>query len=250
MNSHSSPRDIDTHYQPERAHGIIIKDNAEEIWGWASPAGQQRATRRAKLLRSCSRLKPGQTVLELGCGTGLFSREIIADGLHLTSIDISPELLHIAKRKVPDLEFVQTDAHRLPFAESTFDVVLGSSVLHHLEVGLVLREIRRVTRPGGRIAFAEPNMMNPQILLQKNIPPLKKWLGDSPDETAFFRWSLARQLYKEGYTDVKIFPYDFLHPFVPEFAIDAVSLIGSTLERIPLIREIAGSLMISATSPQ
>jgi SAM-dependent methyltransferase len=242
----SKPEGPRAQLQHEIIHGSRIAPEAESIWGWASAVGQQRARRRAALLISLGDLQPGKRVLELGCGTGLFTRMLAPVGVHLTSIDISSELLRTARGKSPELSFILADAHELPFAENTFDAVIGSSVLHHLQARLALQEIRRVTRPGGRLAFAEPNMLNPQILLQKNIGPLKRWLGDSPDETAFLRWSLARDLHRAGYIDLRVFPYDFLHPITPESTIPIVSRLGTALEHIPVLREIAGSLMISA----
>ena len=50
-------------------------------------------------------------------------------------------------------------------------------------------------------------MLNPQIAIQKNIPWIKRKLGDSPDETAFFRWPLRRLLEQTGYRDVRIDPF-------------------------------------------
>ena len=138
------------------------------------------------------------------------------------------------------------NAYQMSFADNSFNAVIGSSVLHHLEIGKALREIIRVLKPGGCIAFTEPNMMNPQIALQKNIPWLKRKQGDSPDETAFFRWVLKKLLTDAGFSRITIQPFDFLHPAVPQKLISAVSAVGRIAEATPLIREIAGSLHISA----
>ena len=89
-------------------------------------------------------------------------------------------------------------------------------------------------------------MLNPQIALQKNVSAIKKRLGDSPDETAFFRWSLFHMLENAGFREVKIQPFDFLHPKTPAAWIPAVESFGRRLERLPLLREIAGSLYIRA----
>ena len=121
---------------------------------------------------------------------------------------------------------------------------MGSSILHHLDFNTALDEIYRVLKKGGRMVFAEPNMINPQILIQKNIPFIKKWLGDSPDETAIIRWNFAKLMQSKGFTNVHIKPYDFLHPITPEPLIGLVNTIGQTLEKIPLLREIAGSVII------
>ena len=80
--------------------------------------------------------------------------------------------------------------YRFDSDNERFDAVVGSSVLHHLDVAQALRECFRVLKPEGVICFTEPNMLNPQIALQKNISFLKKRLGDSPDETTFFRWQI------------------------------------------------------------
>jgi hypothetical protein len=60
-----------------------------------------------------------------------------------------------------------------------------------------------------------PNMLNPQIAIQKNVSWVKRKLGDSPDETAFFHWPLQRLLERTGFRDVRIDPFDFLHPKTP-----------------------------------
>lgn len=193
-----------------------------------------------------SRVKEGDHVLELGCGTGYFTRELVKLKISITAIDISPELIGEAKKAItgPRVNFLIQNAYQMDFEDNHFDMVIGSSVLHHLEMHRALSEICRVLKPGGLIAFTEPNMMNPQIALQKNIPWLKKKMGDSPDETAFFRWSLCRLLKNAGFQDVQVQPFDFLHPAVPAGLIPIISILGKGVERIPVLREIAGSLFI------
>ena len=69
-------------------------------------------------------------------------------------------------------------------------------------------------------------------------------MHNTPDETAFHRHLIRKKLEKNGFTDIKVFPYDFLHPNTPVSLIDFVKKIGIYVERIPLLREIAGSLII------
>ncbi len=92
----------------------------------------------------------------------------------------------------PNVQYQIENAYELSYDDAVFDSVVGSSVLHHLEIEKALRDIYRVLKPTGTIYFTEPNMLNPQIAVQKNIPWIKRKLGDSPDETAFFRWPLRR----------------------------------------------------------
>ena len=232
----------------EIQHGrFLAQHGAGEIWNWESPAGKLRWARRVRMLSS--HLKPGMSVLELGCGTGSFTRELARSGADVVAIDVSPELLEIATAtsSAPNIQYEIQNAYTLSYSEGVFDSVIGSSILHHLEVEKALRNVYRVLKPEGTIYFTEPNMLNPQIALQKNVPWIKRKLGDSPDETAFFRWSLRRLLEQTGYRNIRIEPFDFLHPKTPVALIDRVDALGRFLESLPVVSEFAGSLHIRAT---
>jgi ubiquinone/menaquinone biosynthesis C-methylase UbiE len=231
----------------EIEHGkYLVSSGAGEVWNWESPAGRMRWKRRVEMLSSV--VKEGDQVLELGCGTGYFTRELVKLNIQVTAIDISPELSEEAKKAIPDgnVFFQIQNAYQMDFKDHTFDAVIGSSVLHHLEIDKAMAEIYRVLKPGGFLAFTEPNMMNPQIALQKNIPWLKRKLGDSPDETAFFRWKIRTLLNSTGFRRIEVMPFDFLHPAIPPSLIKTVSAMGKIIEKTPLFKEIAGSLFIKA----
>jgi len=231
----------------ELQHGRFLAEHgAGEIWNWESPAGKLRWARRVKMLSS--HLKPGMTVLELGCGAGYFTQELVRSGADIVAIDVSPELLAIAKtnHSAPNVRYQLENAYEMTYDDAVFDSVVGSSVLHHLEIEKALRDVYRVLKPAGTIFFTEPNMLNPQIAIQKNIPWIKRKLGDSPDETAFFRWPLGRLLEQTGYRDIRIDPFDFLHPKTPIPMIKGVDRLGRFLEKMPVISEFAGSLYIQA----
>ena len=233
--------------ESEIKHGrYLLEKGAGAVWNWESPAGKKRWKRRVKMLTDF--ILPESKLLELGCGTGYFTKEIIKTGAEIIAIDISPDLINAAKGciRASNVRFIVDNAYSMSFRDEQFDYVIGSSVLHHLQINSAVNEIYRVLKHGGKIAFTEPNMMNPQIALQKNIPFLKKLAGDSPDETAFFRWMLRKLLSKTGFKEVKIIPFDFLHPAIPKRLISIISIIGNSFEKTPLIREIAGSLYITA----
>jgi SAM-dependent methyltransferase len=239
---------MEARLEREIEHGkYLVRTGAGEIWNWEGPAGKLRWRRRVQMLTS--HLGPEMKVLELGCGTAYFTRELALTGASITAIDISPDLLEEARRNCPatNVRFEMQNAYALSYPDNSFDSVVGSSVLHHLELDEALEQIQRVLRPGGFIRFTEPNMLNPQIALQKNVPAIKKRLGDSPDETAFFRWPLQRRLERTGFRKVRIDPFDFLHPKTPRNWIPAVEKMSNVFEKIPLLREIAGSLFIRAS---
>ncbi len=244
-------RNVSARSEHEIAHGQkLAAAGAEDIWGWSSPAGQMRAARRGRLIAQAAGLKPGLRVLEIGCGTGLFTQMFAASGAQIVAVDISAELLVLARDRHLPPQQVQFLEKRFEdcTVDGPFDAVVGSSILHHLELGPALQRIAGLLKPGGRCAFAEPNMMNPQIMAQKNIAPLKRMMGDSPDEAAFVRWSLRRRLAAAGFQSIRIVPFDFLHPATPPSLIPLVTRVGAVLECLPILSEIAGSLLIVATN--
>ena len=99
---------------------------------------------------------PGVKVLDLAAGTGTSSVEYAADGADVVSCDFSTGMVAEGKRRYPHLDFVAGDATALPFTDATFDVVTISYGLRNVQdtVG-ALREMARVTRPGGRIIISE-----------------------------------------------------------------------------------------------
>lgn len=172
----------------EIRHGkMLSRSHPELIWGWETPAGRLRAVRRAEIIAKGAGLKTGMHVLELGCGTGLFTEIFSQTGAQLFAVDISPDLLAIArKRKLPrdQVRFIERRFEDCE-TDGPFDAVIGSSVLHHLDIEAALQKIHSLLKPGGFMSFAEPNMLNPQVFLERKLCFLSYFSYVSPDETAF-----------------------------------------------------------------
>jgi len=238
---------MDKRIQNEITHGKFIAKHGEQIWNWSSPAGKKRWQRRINLFVE----KLGtQTinVLEIGCGTGLFTQEIAKTPHKITAIDISDDLLNIAKQRITteNVCFLNENAYQTTFADNNFDAIIGSSVLHHLDINKALSEFHRILKNKGFLLFTEPNMLNPQIALQKNIPYLKRKAGDSPDETAFIRWRLKKKLTQNSFYKIEITAFDFLHPAIPKCLLPIFEPVALFSEKIPLVKEISGSLIVYA----
>lgn len=231
----------------EIKHGKLIAKQGEQVWNWSSPAGKLRKERRATLLKQLLGSKPLK-LLELGCGTGIFTQELSKTIHAIDAIDISADLLDIASKKIhkKNVTFIKANAYDTKFKGGSYDAIVGVSVLHHLEVLPAFKEMYRLLRPAGKVLFSEPNMLNPQIFLERSTSFTRKLFHCSPDETAFVRWKLLRLMNEVGFRDVSITPFDFLHPSLPSFTLSFVKIASEKLENIPLVREISGSLLIRA----
>lgn len=243
--------------QREIEHGKrLAKAGAESMWGWGGPAGEFRAQRRAALIAQGAGLGPGVTALEIGCGTGNFTELFAATGARIVAVDISPDLLALAtSRGLPahqvcflerQFEAVACDDPALAgWAPGGFDAVIGSSVLHHLDLDPALKGIARLLKPGGRLSFAEPNLLNPQVLAERKLRRFFPYVSE--DEWAVVRWKMRADLERSGFDQVRIEPFDWLHPGTPPALIPLVRGAGIVAEHIPGVREFAGSVFIRAS---
>lgn len=236
----------------EKEHATVLLRDPEKIWGWHSHAGLVRAQRRAKLIIEAGQFKPDSKTFEIGCGTGLFTGLVSESGSSITACELSSELLEIARKKQyhSKVTFINNDVCQLPDEHNNlYDVVWGSSVVHHLDLEKFLPKLYSLLKPGGIAVFAEPNMFNPQIWLERNIPFIRRVAGVSPDETAFYRWSLNKTLVDAGFINVSVKPHEFLHPALHMPLVPLFRCITAIAEKIILIREFGGSLLIRAEKP-
>jgi SAM-dependent methyltransferase len=158
-------RDVNTRYHDAAAAHYDTK--------WGVDFGDiGRAQVRGKLHKLLGRPLPVfERSLEIGAGTGYFTLNMLQDGVvrEATATDISPGMLDTlqanAARVGVAVETVACDAEALPFADASFDLVLGHAVLHHIpHLDRAFAEFRRVLRPGGRILFAgEPSRTGDRI---------------------------------------------------------------------------------------
>ncbi len=232
----------------EIQHGRYLAEHAaEEAWGWSTPAGQLRARRRSGLILEGARLNSKNKVLEIGCGTGLFTEIFATSGANIIAVEPSPDLLSIAKeRNLAGVTFLEKNFEDCD-ADGPFDAIIGNSVLHHLDLQRTWPRIFSLLKPGGRLSFAEPNMLNPQIFCERHFRRFFPYT--SADESAFVRWALEGELRAAGFNSIEIRPFDWLHPATPERFIGTVLKVGKALETIWPVREFAGSLSIWASRP-
>ncbi|MGP3967180.1 demethylmenaquinone methyltransferase [Streptomyces sp. 6N223] len=158
--------------------------------------GQNRRWRKAVARAVAAR--PGERVLDLAAGTGTSSGPFAAAGAFTVPCDFSLGMLAEGKRRVPWLPFTAGDATRLPFADGVFDAVTISFGLRNVQdTDAALREMLRVTRPGGRLVvceFSHPTWPPFRTLyteyLMRALPPAARRVSSAPDAYVYLAESI------------------------------------------------------------
>jgi demethylmenaquinone methyltransferase/2-methoxy-6-polyprenyl-1,4-benzoquinol methylase len=158
--------------------------------------GQDRRWRKAVL--EAVDAGPGDRVLDLAAGTGTSSVPFAERGAVVVPCDFSLGMLAVGKRARPSLPFTAGDATQLPFADGTFDAVTISFGLRNVVDPLAgLREMRRVTRPGGRLVvceFSHPTFAPFRTVyleyLMKALPAIARGVSSSPDAYVYLAESI------------------------------------------------------------
>lgn len=124
-------------------------------------------------------LNDNDSVLDAGCGSGLFTTMASKSGASLTGIDAASGLLEIARRRNPGISFLEEDLEALPFADNSFDVVTGFNSFQYAgSFENALNEAKRVLKPGGRLVigiWARPELSDATNILKaigSLLPPL------------------------------------------------------------------------------
>jgi SAM-dependent methyltransferase len=140
----------------------------------------------------------GKTVLEFGCGDGLNTVILATRGAKVIAFDISAELVDLARRRLEangcdGVELLLGSAHALPLPDESIDVIFGMAILHHLDLELASREVRRVLRKGGRGIFEEP------IRNSKLIAWVRQFFPQQADVSPFERPLTEQELKDFGH---------------------------------------------------
>lgn len=136
-----------------------LKRRQREMWASFSPTAMFTTPVAGHVVRFAA-IVPGEALLDVGTGTGVVAITAARVGARVTGLDLTPELLDQAREngrvaQTDDIEWTLGDAEQLPYPDASFDVVLsqfGHMFAPRPEVAVA--EMRRVLRPGGRIAFA------------------------------------------------------------------------------------------------
>ena len=197
----------------------------------------------------------GKRIVDFGCGSGANTALLTGRGAHVWGIDISEDLLRLGQRRLSvsgrdgAATFIVGSAHDLPFPDNSIDVVFGMAILHHLDLDLVSREVRRVLKPGGRAIFKEPVRNSAIIRFLRSLVPYRA-PDISPYERPLTDGELAR--FAQGFKTCSVRAFGLPHvqvgqvlPLVKNYWRALYESDRRILDRVPSLARYASIRVIS-----
>jgi 2-polyprenyl-6-hydroxyphenyl methylase/3-demethylubiquinone-9 3-methyltransferase len=179
-----------------------VKEYYEDLWQrLPEPLEPPDFQLRRKFLHSA--VRPGQRVLDLGCGAGQFTAELARAGARAVGVDVAEAALRRARTAHPELDFrlVAIDGP-LPLEDASFELVWGSEVIEHVaDTAAWLSEVRRVLTPGGTLLLTTPSHGRLRLLLG-GIERFSEPLGDHLH--LYTRASLGALLGEFGFAEISV----------------------------------------------
>jgi len=195
-------------------------------------------------------------LLEYGCGTGGQAVQWLRLGAQLTGIDISEEGIKVAKKRIENTdycaEYFVMNAESTEFKEDSFDIIVGTGIIHHLNLLESYRELSRILKTDGHAVFVEPLGHNPLINLYRALTPRLRTVDEHPLRQKDIR------LLEKFFNDVEV-EYFFLFTLLAVpfrrmvFFSRMCGVLGSidnAIFQIPFVRKYAWMVIIHASNPK
>jgi SAM-dependent methyltransferase len=198
-----------------------------------------------------AKLKPGQRVLDVGCGMGRYTIPLANRGIAVEGLDLSPVLLEALRGFDGGRDRIPLHAADIadPPEElkGRFDAVVGFFTLHHVhDLEACFRGMRQAVKPGGHVAFLEPNPLNPLYYVQMAVTPGMSWQGDGGIVRMRPRRVLCA-MQSAGLAPRGMTRFGFFPPFAANTRAGAAA--EALLERVPLWRAALPFQIFVATAP-
>lgn len=187
----------------------------------------------------------GSKILDVGCGTGVLAKRLAAEGYDVTGMDPFDGMLTYLRQRAPEITAVQGRGEDQPFDDNTFDLTYCVAVMHHVadpeDVHNTLKEMVRVTKPGGHILVWDHNPRNPYWpLLMKRVPQ------DTGAERLIPEQEILDGLRAGGAWPMHVEALGLMPDFTPKALVPAVAMVEAVVERTPLVNRLCAHNVILA----
>ena len=246
------------HDARERDRKVMTKD---EFWKKYSNKKWYTVTAQIKddLFAIIGKQPAGSSFLDLGCGLGGQSLMAAKAGMKVSAIDISPESVEetraLLKREGYKDFFAEVmDAEYLDFPDNSFDLIVCSGVLHHMDVKAVFPQMARVLKPGGQVIALEALGYNPIISAYRRLTPKLRTAWEPDHIITFKELNIARK----SFGDIKTKNYFLLSilaaPFHKRFffkpMLSVLSAIDNVILKIPVFKHMSWQIMVFISNPK
>lgn len=205
---------------------------------------------RALTFRHSFHVLPGETILELGAGSGIWTEhlaDVLRDENPITGVVFNRRFLRESTR--PGIQYKYVEDLTRDLEPESFDYVVGTAILCHNGYEHTLRELYRLLKPGGQLLFFEANYWNPQVALKNAIPWLGRKMGNASCQIGLRKYKLMRMASQRGFAEIDVIPYDIIHAWTPRSLVFGLQSVAFLAEHAPVLREMCGTLYIRARKP-
>ncbi len=155
----------------------------ESYWSAFPETSPIKLLWRALTVRHCFHVLPGESILEIGAGTGLWTEKLarVFNGENPISAAVfNEDFLPLARKKhLPGTNFIKVSDLSKDLEPESFDYVVGTAILCHTLYSENLSAIYRLLKPGGQLLFFEANYWNPQVFVKTIVPPIGRLAGNA-----------------------------------------------------------------------
>jgi dolichol-phosphate mannosyltransferase len=225
----------------------------EAYWSRYERTASIRLRWRALTVRHCFHVLPGESILELGAGSGLWTKhlaEATKAECPITAAAFNADLADRARAKdIPNTTVIEVKDLLRDLEGQQFDYIVGATILCHDKYPENLQALYKLLKPGGQILFFEANFWNPQVFVKSVVPAIGRWAGHAACQIGIRKFRLMKEASHQGFTHLEVTPFDIIHPLAPRRLIRALQSFAFIAEHAPLLRELCGTLYIWGKKP-
>lgn len=212
------------------------------------PIREDRLLWRAQSLRHMVHLLPGQTILELGAGSTLFTKQLykVTRGENpITAVTFQSPMPSLPST-ASSVEYLQVDSLPGVLEGRTFDVIVGIDLMDERNCAWLLQRVFELLKPGGQVVFYESNPWNPVLKLRRALLTM---VGSTDTRRLLSRHRLYELLSEIGFVRVLALYNDFVYAPLNRPLVWLLRNVSILLENLPLFQQLAGSILIYAQTP-